>query len=461
MAEYKFRALSSQIAAVLVGALSLVGSSGVQSAPSADVQRQVDEAFGEVIAKVDSREARLKYARLLIKAENYEGGIAAMEGLLLSPNAPPSIRVELAVLYFRLGSYGISEAYLREALADPRLDSDLRKQAEVMLVDVVKRNKINSLTGRLMVGLRGQSNPTAATSEAQVLSNSTMVPREDQSRPKSDVDGLLWGKLDHVYDLNTQNEASIVTTLVGLIDHYSSVGSYSYRPGSTKPYDVATIAGTTGVRFKPSPIGAQNFTLRPYLIFGEWLLNGHQYFTAGGLGLEGNYRQSNRLSWGGEYTQRHFSYESRPDITNSTLPSGVERSVKLHSVVELAANNILTGEIGFIDRGAERGDFAFSGPEARLAYVVTYLDPLANTGYNWTTTIMGRVLQRHYRETDPAIDSSTTRRDTDRRVGLLNVMPFTRDMALHVQLEYTNVLSNLPNYKYSNFAGTVGVLWNF
>ncbi len=461
MGGYRLHFPGRQIAAVFVGSMAVIGSATAQQVSSADVQRQVDDAFREVLAKVDSKDARLKYASLLVQAGNFEGGIAALEGLLLAPNAPASLRVELAVLYFRLGSYALAEAYLRDAIADSRLDSALKKQAETMLLDVVKRNKISSLTGTLMAGLRGQSNPTAATKASQILSKGVLLPRDERARPKSDIDGQLWGKLDHVYDLGAQNEASVVTSLVGLIDHYASVDSYAYRPESTKPYDVATIAGTSGVRFKPFPAEVQNLTLRPHLIFGDTLLNGHQYFSAGGLGLDGSYRVSDRLTWSGVYAVKRFSYVSRPDITDSTLLGGVEHSTRVRSVVEVGVNKVLMGEVGFVDRSAKRSDFEFSGPEAKLAYIFTYADPVANTGHNWTTTIVGSALQRRYRGVDPAVDPNIRRRDTERRMTLQNVMPFSRDMSLQVQLDYTDAPSSLPNYDYSNVAGSVNVLWNF
>ena len=67
------------------------------------LDRQVDEAFRQVLKTPASLDAGLKYARLLVAAGNYEGGVAALERLLLSPNPQPGIRVELAVLYYRLG----------------------------------------------------------------------------------------------------------------------------------------------------------------------------------------------------------------------------------------------------------------------------------------------------------------------------------------------------------------------
>ena len=450
-----------RMVAVAAGALSLIGGAAAQTSTAADIQRQVDDAFKEVMAKADSAEARTRYASLLVKAENFEGGIAALEGLLLAPDAPAGIRVELAFLYYRLGSYALAEAYLREALADPRLDDLLKQQANTLLADVVRRNQVSHLSGSLMAGLRVQRNPTAATSEGRILAAGVLVPRDDRTRPKSDVDAHLWGKLDHTYDLGAQNEATVVTSLVGYANHFSSVDSHAYRPGNTDPFDVAVIAASTGIRFKPSPTDLPGLTLRPHLLLGQMLLNGHRYFVTGGLGIDGSYRISERLSWGGGYEARRFSYNARPDITDSERASGTEQSLRLRGAVETGVNRALIGEIGFIDRGAERRHLEFSGTEARVAYIFSYVDPVANSGSIWTTTLSGSALQRRFRGADPAIDPTIRRRDTEWRFSVLNSMPLARDIALQVQLEYTKTPSNIPNYEYSNLAGSVGVMWKF
>lgn len=456
-----FRSIAHRSSAILAGVFSLVGAAAGQSVPAADIQRQVDDAFREVIAKADSVATREKYARLLVQAENFEGGIAALEGLLLAPDAPVGIRLELAYLYFRLGSYAMSEAYLREALADPRLGVEQKKQAETLLIDVGRRNQASVLTGSLMAGLRAQSNPRSSSSEARVLSAGNLVPRADKDRPKSAVDGHLWGKLDHSYDLGAQNEATVVTTVVGYANHFSSVDSYAYRPGNTDPFDVATIVGSSGIRFKPSPVGMPQLTLRPHLLLGHMSLNGHKYFSMGGLGLDSNYRLREWLTWGAGYEARHFSFASRPDIIDASRATGTEQSVRLRSALELGTNRVIRGELGLIDRGAELGHLEFKGTEAKLAYAFSYADPAASSGQMWTTTLTGSALQRRYRAADPAVDANTRRRDTEWRLSLVNSMPLTRDLALQAQLEYTQTPSNLPNYEYSNLAGSLGVMWKF
>jgi tetratricopeptide (TPR) repeat protein len=196
------------VMAVCLAALGTPAWAQTNSVPS---QTEVDQVFRDVLANPSSIDIRSKYATLLVQSGNYEGGIAALEGLLLVPDAPANIRLELAVLYYRLGSYAMSEAYLRDALADPRLDAKQKNDAQSLLSDVTARNKTSRLSGMVMLGLRAQTNPTGATDNGTVLYQGLSVPRSPDFAPKSDTDVHAWALLDHVYDLEKQNEASTTT----------------------------------------------------------------------------------------------------------------------------------------------------------------------------------------------------------------------------------------------------------
>jgi tetratricopeptide (TPR) repeat protein len=420
---------------------------------------EVEQAFREVIANANSADARTKYATLLVRAGNFEGGIAALEGLLLMPDAPASIRVELGVLYYRLGSYAISESYLRAALEDPRLEPALKIQADSLLRDVVQRNKTTQLSGSLMIGVRGQSNPTGATDNNQVYYLGVPVARGKDAGPKSDVDTHVWGKLDHVFDLDKQNEAAVVTSLVAYANHYNSVDSYTKQVGYSKPFDLAILAGSTGIRFKP--MAPTELTIRPHLIFGGALANGSAYFTNTGFGIDGDYRVSESLAWGGAYENTKLSFSSREDMANVTLQGGTRQAVRLNASVEAAPGRFLLAELGYADQDGNAVYTGYRGPQLRVSYLLSYGAPFGSMGLPWTTTLSASTLRRDYRGADPSVDSLTVRNDTEWRTSLLNYMPLTRDLALQFQLEYSNTSSNISNFSNTNTSGSLGVIWKY
>ncbi|QTN30087.1 hypothetical protein HZ993_09940 [Rhodoferax sp. AJA081-3] len=460
MIDKKTPILATRLVPIALCLSTITAPAFSQSTPLPTAQ-EVEQAFQEVIGKAASIEARTKYASLLVRSGNFEGGIAALEGLLIAPDAPASIRVELGVLYFRLGSYAISETYLRAAIDDPRLDPPQKRQAESLLREVVRRNQRSQLSGSLMLGVRTQSNPTAASDNDPVYYQGNPIARGKDAGPKSDTDVHLWGTLDHVFDLDQQNEASIVTSLVMFANHYNSVSSYSNEAGSTKPSDLALIAGSTGLRFKPMRLTAPALSIRPHLVFGSASANGNSYFTAGGWGIDGDFRPSETLLLGGSYENGRLVFSARSDIANSQVLGGSRQSLKMYATVETSTNQFLSAELGYVDFDGNAPYTAFKGPQAKIGYTLTYPAPISSSGLPWTTTLSVHTQQRDYRGADATVDARTVRKDTEWRWSMMNVMPVTRAVSVQLQLDHTNIPSNIPNYTHTNTAGTLGVIWKY
>ncbi len=454
------RGICTQIAVSLGLALATLPSVAQNPTPNT-LQLQIDDAFRQVLSAPGDSEVGLRYARLLVQAGNYEGGIASMERLLLAPNAPASLRLELAVLYYRLESYAAAETYLREALADPTLPDNLRRQAEQILRDVAKRNQTNQFSGFLMLGVRGQTNPMARTDEDFIRAGGALVARPSSQKRKGDTDTQLIGRVEHLYDLETQNSAQIASTLLGVASHYSSVTSYKLSANPTKPRDLFLLEATSGVRFRPDSVGTPGWTVRPHVILGNILLDGHQYAYSVGAGIDTNYRPSERLVFDAAYELRNYSYSTRIDVPEAKEQGGLEHTLRLRSSYELAPGQVLVGELIGRDHGADRGYFAYQSGEARLSYIVSYASPFGTGAPGWTTTLSSGLSQRNYDGSDPAVDSTRTRRDTEWRSSVSTLIPLDEAFSVLLQGEYAKSDSNLPNYRYSNTSGLASLLWRF
>ncbi len=460
MIDKKTPILAKRLAPIAL-CLSAITAPAFAQNSSVPAPQEVEQAFRDVIANAGSVEAHTKYAALLVRSGNFEGGIAALEGLLVAQDAPARIRVELGVLYFRLGSYGISETYLRAAIDDSRLDTQQKRQAESLLHEVVSRNQRSQLSGSLMLGVRSQTNPTLASDNGMVYYQSAPVTRGRDAGPKPDSDVHVWATLSHVLDLDQQNEASVVTSLVAFANHYNSVSSYNSELGSAKPFDMALIAGSTGLRFKPMRLAAPALNIRPHLVFGSASANGNAYFNSGGWGIDGDYRPSETLLWGGIYENSRLAFSSRNDIGNPVSLGGSRQALRMFATVEAAANRFLSAELGYVDFDGNTPYTAYRGPQAKLSYTLTYPAPTSSTGLPWTTTLAVNAQQRDYRGVDATVDTRTVRKDTEWRWSLVQVMPVTRDLSVQVQLDYANTASNIPNYANTNTAGTLGVIWKY
>ncbi|CCG41161.1 tetratricopeptide repeat protein [Magnetospirillum molischianum] len=442
-----------------------LGSAPVQAQEAArpNISAQIDQAFGDVLGNPANLQVGRRYASLQVEGGNFEGAIATLERLLLDPAADPSIRVELGMLYYRVASYAMAESYLTSALADPRVSGPLRRDAETLLNNVKRRNAPGGmLNGAVSIGLRGQSNPTAASSAGNLSYGGIRVPIPEQSRRKSDVDVFMSAAAAHEWDLETQNSAAIVSNGAVFANRYGNAEGYNADKVKTDPQDLVVLTATSGVRFKPSPLDLPDLTIRPYLGVSELLLSGNQYMAAAGGGLDLAYTLNGGATLlGMTYDIRRTVYADRADISESGAQSGYEQSVQLKAVQEVAPLNIVSANFTLRDHQADRSYFEYRSVEARVGYGLSYGNPVRWDERLWTSSVYGGPVLRYYQGADPVVDPATTRKDVEWRVGASQVVPMTDALSLLLGVDYTVSDSNLPNYCYDNIMVSSSLVLNF
>jgi hypothetical protein len=452
---------SKTLVPLLAGAAGLLISAGAaaQSTGVVSLERQTDEAFRQVLQQPQNLSHWSRYAQLLVEAGNYEGGIAALERLLLQPNASPDLRVDIAVLYYRLGSYDMAGSMLDTALADSRLQGDKRALAESLRADTQKRAQRSQLQGALMLGVRHQTNPTYRSDAAQVLSGGVLGPLADSQRPQGDTDINLGLRINHVYDLERQNSAAIVTNVGAyLVDYRSASGSHLVV-GDSKPFDLQLLDLNTGLQFRPLPASGSSLTLRPHVIFSNLVARNHQYLRNYGLGLDMSLRPNERTLY--EFTldgvRRDFA--QRADVLNANEQDGHLYSLRARVSRELAPGRVIVGEYTLRRATAERNIYAADSHEIRATYLITYASPLALGGH-WTTALWMGALNRSYDAPDPAV-GSTVHKDREWRVGVNQTIPLAPLWSVLLSAEYARNQANLPNYRYKNTSVSATVVRSF
>src|SRR5262245_21642640 len=110
-----------------------------QDSPSPELKKQYDAAFEETLTKPGDLDVLFKYAGLANQMGDYEGAVSALERMLLINPDLPRVRLELGVLYYKLGSYEASRTYLETALKSPSLPADVKAKAEEYLAQAVSK----------------------------------------------------------------------------------------------------------------------------------------------------------------------------------------------------------------------------------------------------------------------------------------------------------------------------------
>src|SRR4030095_11690172 len=139
------------------------------STASSELRAQYNAAFQETMLKPADLDVLFRFATLAAQIGDLEGAISALERMLLINADLPRVRLELGVLYYRLGSYEAARTYLTSALKSPSLPADVRRKAEEYLAEIDSKASPSSFGGDVFFGLRYQSNRNLRAAASRVL----------------------------------------------------------------------------------------------------------------------------------------------------------------------------------------------------------------------------------------------------------------------------------------------------
>jgi tetratricopeptide (TPR) repeat protein len=121
-------------AAAAVPATPQASQPGQKPAEATPAERAAyDKAFQATLEKPSDPETLARFADLAVKVGDIEGAISALERLLLIDANQPEVKLELGVLYYRLGSKEAALTYLEGARSSPEASPQVRDRAEEFL----------------------------------------------------------------------------------------------------------------------------------------------------------------------------------------------------------------------------------------------------------------------------------------------------------------------------------------
>ena len=98
-----------------------------------------DVAFQATLDKPSDPAVLVNFAKIAVTMGDVEGAISALERLLLVEGDQPEVKLELGVLYYRLGAADVARAYLEQARDSELATDDVRKRANTYLSSEMKR----------------------------------------------------------------------------------------------------------------------------------------------------------------------------------------------------------------------------------------------------------------------------------------------------------------------------------
>src|SRR5229473_1895334 len=284
----------------LAAALLWLTSGAAVGQPTPAGTEQDEQAialFQQLLKDPTNVDLNFRYAEAAVKQGNYEGAISALERLLLyNPNFP-GVKLQLAELYARLGSYNAARAYLAQVESAPEVTPEVRAREQAVRGEIERATSPSKFTVNLLTGLRHQSNVSAEPAGSDIIAGGIPLTLSSVILHKPGWDAFLGGNLSHTYDLGG------VTLESNALVYYSK----QFRFGSI---DSAAVEVNSGPRFDIGGSGANRIvSLRPYALASNVLLGNRQFLWTAGAGLGADGPITERIGAAGfyEFRSEHFS----------------------------------------------------------------------------------------------------------------------------------------------------------
>ena len=259
-----------------IGAPMAFAQTPALPAAAADKERAYDDAFQEMLRQPANLDVLFKFATVAAQTGDLEGSISALERMLLIDPDLPRVRLELGVLYYRLGSYEIARTYLETTLQSAAIPPDVRSRAQQFLAEVEKRQSPSRIEGEVFGGFRYQSNANLGPATSSVLLFGQTANLNQAAIGTADWGTVTSGSVRHIYEFGSQDKGQLETQLT----------AYANRQFQVQVANVSILDLTSGPRFQAFQGIFEDVSVKPFLTAGYIWVNDTSFYGAYGSGFE-------------------------------------------------------------------------------------------------------------------------------------------------------------------------------
>ena len=430
-----------------VAPLILLFVSGLSpaSAQTSGFAGDLSPLFQGILANPADLKNTLQYAALA-PAGDVESAISTYEQLLFYNPKLSSVRFELGVLYYRLGSYEMAHEYFSTALKMTDITPELRQRAQDLLAAVDKKLFPDQFTGYAETGLRYQSNAANGPGPQTVLSSGLLF----NSRFAAKADWNWFGAfgLNYVHDFGDQRGDTFEVNALG----------YDAQQFKLHQFDISQLEFRAGPRFGIPTQNSIGLSIKPYFVATGGTLADAPYYGSlgGGLTVHANLG-SISIDPYAEIVQQSFR-----NLTLYPLATGMSGSLQTYG---LQTSGPIYGGLSFQSRlvyaHADTGFNPFSyNSFADDLWLPFNFSPLGD-GRIWTLTPTVGFTQWQYAAPDPTVDPLTTPHILEWRVGLGLEFPIWNQLMIATLVQYRADLSNIAAFAMHDLSVMAGPTLRF
>jgi tetratricopeptide (TPR) repeat protein len=439
-AGVKFISVIKAAIGCAVASIVVLSGAAAQQTPgigTSVVRFDYDALFQQMYKSPSNLDVSFKFAEQAVARGDYEAAIGALERMLFFNPDLPRVKLELGVLYFKLGSYELARGYFQEAVKSPGTPDEIRTQVLAYLAEIDRRLAKYEYNVFFHAGLRYQTNANVGPDGLMVRALGQDAILDNKFGKKPDWNSFQILAANYAYKTNMRGDA-IEATFVGL----------NSRQFMLDQFNLGVVELLVGPRIA---LG-QNASFKFYGIGDQVWLGDANYFNAGGAGLSARSAISSIGQIEGYVEGRHrtfansLNYPTASQQTGELLTSAVTTDFILMPGLHWATRAGYDENRAIFDYNSYRRyslDVAFPFEFALSLFGTPHQFVVAPTaGYSWANYIAPNAI----------IDPLTIRRDREQRYGAIFDAQLVNNVGLRTQIQYSKIDSNLPNFTTSNFS---------
>jgi tetratricopeptide (TPR) repeat protein len=415
------------------------GSSAARPA-SAVVADDYDALFKAMFKDPSNLDLSFRFAEQAVARGDYEAAIGALERMLFYNSNLPRVKLELGVLYFKLGSYDLAKGYFEDAVRGSDVPPEVKAQVAVYLTEINRRLSPYEYALFLQSGVRYQTNANVGPDSTLVRAFGQDAQLNNQFGHAPDWNWFQIAALNFSYKLGRRGDA-IELTLLG---YYS--GQFKFHQ-----YNLGLVEATIGPRVYLTP----TVSIKPYAVGDLVWLGDQRYFDASGGG--GSIRSPI-----GEHVlvEAYAETRHRTFYDSSNFPTSSQQTGNLSTVAVLT--ELRYGFFHLTTRGSydvNRAIFDYNSYDRwslDVGLPFEFNVALAGMSHQIVFTPTGGISYTPYRQPNPLVDPFTNRLDRETRVGGILDVQIYQNFGIRTQITQTWINSTLPNFTMRNFTVAFG-----
>ena len=164
-------------------------------------QQQKEEVFKQLFQDPTNLSLLFKYASLSILVGDLEGAIGVFEQMLIYDSELPRIRLELGVLYFRLGAFALANNYLK-SVKEYNPPPEVEARVDQFLEAIVSAEEPIQWQQNLSIGFKRTTNGNSGINADFIEIGDFLLEVDEESKRLSDRSSLYNYSLSIDQDLN-------------------------------------------------------------------------------------------------------------------------------------------------------------------------------------------------------------------------------------------------------------------